>query len=38
MLVFTKCFYKNKKSKLYFEDRIDLLNDLLYAYGGNMLY
>jgi hypothetical protein len=27
MLVFNNYFYKNKKSKLYFEDRIVVLND-----------
>jgi hypothetical protein len=29
MLVFNKYFYKNKKSKLYFGDRITVLNDFI---------
>jgi hypothetical protein len=28
MLVFSKYFYKKKKSKLYFRDRVAVLNDL----------
>jgi hypothetical protein len=28
MLVFSKYFYKKKKSKLYFVDRVAVLNDL----------
>jgi hypothetical protein len=36
MLVFNKYFYKNKKSKLYFWDRVAVLNDLFYEYGGSM--
>jgi hypothetical protein len=34
MLVIDKYFYKNKKSKLYFGDRV-VLNDSFYAYGGS---
>jgi hypothetical protein len=26
-------FYKNKKSKLYFVDRVVVLNDMFYEYG-----
>jgi hypothetical protein len=29
MLVFNKYFYKNKKSKLYFGDRVAVLNDFI---------
>jgi hypothetical protein len=36
MLVFNKYFYKNKKSKLYFEDRIAVLNDFIYQTGGSI--
>jgi hypothetical protein len=35
MLVFNKLFYKNKKSKLYFGDRIAVLNDFIYQTGGS---
>jgi hypothetical protein len=35
MLIFSKYFYKNKKSKLYFGDRVVVLNDLFYGYGGS---
>jgi hypothetical protein len=35
MLVFNKYFYKNKKSKLYFGDRITVLNDFIYQTGGS---
>jgi hypothetical protein len=36
MLVFNKYFYKNKKSKLYFGDRVVVLNDFIYQTGGSM--
>jgi hypothetical protein len=36
MLVFNIYFYKNKKSKLHFGDRVAVLNDLIYAYGGSI--
>jgi hypothetical protein len=36
MLVFNKYFYKKKKSKLSFEDRITVLNDLVYQTGGSI--
>jgi hypothetical protein len=35
MLVFNKYFYKKKKSKLYFEDRVAVLNDFIYQTGGS---
>jgi hypothetical protein len=35
MLVFKKYFYKNKKSKLYFGDRVAVLNDFIYQTGGS---
>jgi hypothetical protein len=35
MLVFNKYFYKNKKSKLYFGDRVAVLNDFIYQIGGS---
>jgi hypothetical protein len=28
--------YKNKKSKLYIRDRVAVLNDMIYEYGGNI--
>jgi len=34
--LFDKYFYKNKESKLGFEDRVIVLNDFLYKYGGSM--
>jgi hypothetical protein len=37
MLVFNKYFYKKKKSKLYFGDRVAVLNDFIYQTGGSML-
>jgi hypothetical protein len=37
MLVFNKYFYKNKKSKLYFGDRVVVLKDLFYGYGWSIL-
>jgi hypothetical protein len=37
MLVLNKYFYKNKKSKLRFGDRVAILNDMFYEYGGNTL-
>jgi hypothetical protein len=37
MLVFNNYFYKNKKSKLYFGDRVAVLNDFLYQTGGSNL-
>ena len=34
---FIKVYIKvNKKSKLCFGDRVDVLNDFFYKYGGNM--
>jgi hypothetical protein len=36
MLVFNKHFYKNKKSKLYFGDRVAVLNDFIYQTGGSI--
>jgi hypothetical protein len=33
MLVFNNYFYKNKKSKLYIGDRVNVLNDFLYQTG-----
>jgi hypothetical protein len=36
MLVFNTYFYKNKKSKLHFGDRVAVLNDLIYGYGGSI--
>jgi hypothetical protein len=36
MLVFNKCFCKNKKSKLYFGDRVVVLNNFIYETGGSM--
>jgi hypothetical protein len=36
MLVFNKYFYKNKKSKLYFGDRVTVLNDFIYQTRGSM--
>jgi hypothetical protein len=35
MLIFNKYFYKNKKSKLYFGDRVAVLNDFIYQTGGS---
>jgi hypothetical protein len=35
MLVFKKYFYKNKKSKLYFGDRIAVLNNFIYQIRGS---
>jgi hypothetical protein len=29
-------FYKKKKSKLYFGDRVAVLNDFIYQTGGSM--
>jgi hypothetical protein len=37
MLFFNTYFYKNKKSKLHFGDRVAVLNDLIYGYGGSIL-
>jgi hypothetical protein len=36
LLVFNKYFYKKKKSKLYFGDRVAVLNDFVYRTGGSM--
>jgi hypothetical protein len=36
MLVFNKYFYKNKKLKLYFGDRVAVLNDFIYQTGGSI--
>ena len=38
MPFFDKYFYKNKKSKLGFGDRVVVLNDFFYEYGGSILY
>jgi len=38
MPFFDKYFYKNKKSKLDFGDRVVVLNDFFYEYGGSILY
>jgi hypothetical protein len=35
MLVFNKYFYKKKKSKLYFGNRVAVLNDFIYQTGGS---
>jgi hypothetical protein len=35
MLIFNKYFYKSKKSKLYFGDRVAVLNDFIYQTGGS---
>jgi hypothetical protein len=37
MLVFNKYFYKSKKSKLYFGDRVPILNDFIYQTGRSTL-
>jgi hypothetical protein len=34
---FNKHFYKNKKSKLYFGDRVAILNDFIYQTRGSRL-
>jgi hypothetical protein len=36
MLVFNNYFYKNRKSKLYFGDRVAVLNDFIYQTGGSI--
>jgi hypothetical protein len=36
MVVFNT-YYKNKKSKLHFENRVTVPNDLIYGYGGSTL-
>jgi hypothetical protein len=36
MLVFNNYFYKNSKSKLYFGDRVAVLNDFIYQTGGSI--
>jgi hypothetical protein len=36
MLVFNKYFYKKKKSKLYFGDRVAVLNDFIYQTGWSI--
>jgi hypothetical protein len=38
MLVFNKYFYKKNKSKLYFGDRVAVLNDFIYQTGGSTSY
>jgi hypothetical protein len=35
MLILNKYFYKNNKSKLCIGDRVDVLNDIFYEYGGS---
>jgi hypothetical protein len=37
MLVFNTYFYKNKKLKLHFGDRVDVINHLIYGYGGSII-
>jgi hypothetical protein len=34
--IFNKYFYRNNKSKLHFEDRVAVLNDMFYEYGRSM--
>jgi len=34
--LFDKYFYKNKESKLDFGNRVVVLNDFLYGYGGSI--
>jgi hypothetical protein len=36
MLVFNKYFYKKKKSKLYFGDRVAVINVFIYQTGGSI--
>jgi hypothetical protein len=38
MLVFNKYFYKKKKLKLYFGDRVAVLNDFIYQTGGSTVF
>jgi hypothetical protein len=38
LLASNKYFYKNKKSKLYFGDRVAVLNDMFYEYGGSPVF
>jgi hypothetical protein len=38
MLVFNKYFYKNEKSKLYFGDRVVVLNDFFYQTRGSIFF
>jgi hypothetical protein len=38
MLVFNNYIYKNKKSKLYFGDRVTVLNDFFYQTGGSIYF
>jgi hypothetical protein len=35
MLIFNNYFYKDRKSKLYFGDRVAVLNDFIYQTGGS---
>jgi hypothetical protein len=35
MLIFNKYFYKNKKSKLYFGDRVVVINDFIHQTEGS---
>jgi hypothetical protein len=35
ILVLNKYFYKNKKSKLCIGDRVAVLNNMFYEYGGS---
>jgi hypothetical protein len=37
MLVFNNYFYKNRKSKLYFGDRVAVLNDFIYQTTGGSI-
>jgi hypothetical protein len=38
MLILNKYFYKNNKSKLCIGDRVAVLNDMFYEYGGSTTY
>jgi hypothetical protein len=38
MLILNKYFYKNKKSKLCIGDRVAVLNDMFYEYGGSNVF
>jgi hypothetical protein len=35
--LFDKYFYKNKKSELYFGDRISVQNDFIFKYEGSII-
>jgi hypothetical protein len=38
MLILNKYFYKTNKSKLCIGDRVAVLNDIFYEYGGSKIY